>query len=146
MRRSSITAASATALAVLAAAPALAATPGTGTFKAGKGQIENGYDLRFEVDRGGRRIKGLVAHVLEQCAGDSTSSTTTVGPKLTWKVDAAGRFSGRKRETSGSLTLYTTLKGRFTSAGTAKGTLRQESIVAGATCDTSELDFTAKRR
>jgi len=69
---------------------------------------------------------------------------TTVGPELTWTVKN-GRFSGRKKETHHGVTYYTTLKGRFTSATTAKGILRQESIVAGSTCDTYELDFTAKR-
>lgn len=123
---------------------ALAATPKTGTFKAPKGQIVRGYDLKFTVDQGGKRIKGVVAHVLETCDGSSTSSTTTVGPKLTWAVKG-GKFSGRKKESSGGVTLYTTLKGSFTSATTAKGVIRQESIVAGSVCDTYELKFTAKR-
>jgi hypothetical protein len=121
---------------------ALAATPTGGTFKAGKGRVQRGYDLKFTVK--GSKIKNLVAHVLEDCSGESTSSTTTVGPKLSWTIKG-GKFSGRKKETSGSLTLYTTLEGKFTSATTAKGTIRQESIVAGATCDTHKLKFTAKR-
>lgn len=126
------------------AAVALAATPKTGTFKAPKGQIVRGYDLKFTVDRGGKRIKNVVAHVLETCDGSSTSSTTTVGPKLTWAVKG-GKFSGRKKESSGGVTVYTTLKGSFTSATTAKGVIRQESVVAGSTCDTYELKFTAKK-
>jgi hypothetical protein len=138
--------AAALAIAVLpaSAAVAQAATPKTGTFTAPKGQIQRGYDLKFKVDKGGKRISGLVAHVLETCSGDSTSSTTTVGPGLTWSVKG-GRFSGRLKETDGALTLYTTLEGRFTSPTTATGIIRQESIVAGATCDTYELKFTAKR-
>ena len=126
-------------------APALGAVPKDGTFTAPKGKVQRGYDLKFKVSKKGKKISGLVAHVLESCAGESTSSTTTVGPGLTWKVDGKGRFSGRKKETDGALTLYTTLRGRFTSAGVAKGIVRQESIVAGATCDTYELKFTAKR-
>ena len=89
-------------------------------------------------------IKNVVAHVLETCSGSSTSTVTTVGPKLTWTIKG-GKFSGRKKETQEGVTLYTTLEGRFTSPTTAKGTLRQESIVAGATCDTYKLKFTAKR-
>lgn len=124
---------------------AVAATPRTGTFKAGKGQVQRGYDLKFKVDRKGKRINNLVAHVLETCGGSSYSSTTTVGPGLTWAVKN-GRFSGRKRETAHGVTLYTTLKGRFTSATRATGTIRQESIVAGSMCDTLTLKFTATRR
>ena len=121
-----------------------AATPKLGTFKAGKGQVQLGYDLKFTVDKGGKRIKGLVAHVLERCDGSSTSTVTTVGPDLTWTVKG-GKFSGRKKESSDGITYYTTLKGSFTSATTAKGVIRQESIVAGSVCDTLELKFTARR-
>jgi hypothetical protein len=144
---SKIRLAAALALTALAAsaASAQAATPKPGTFTAPKGAVQLGYDLTFKVDKGGKRISGLVAHVLENCSGESTSSVTTVGPDLTWTVKG-GRFSGRLKETDGALTLYTTLEGRFTSPTTAKGIVRQESIVAGATCDTYELKFTAKRR
>jgi hypothetical protein len=122
------------------AAPAVAATPKAGTFKATK--VQRGYDLSFKVK--GAKITNVVAHVLETCDGSSTSSTTTVGPGLVWKIKK-GRFSGRKKESSGGVTLYTTLEGRFTSRTTVKGTIRQESIVAGSTCDTYKLKFTAKR-
>ena len=121
---------------------ALAATPKNGTFKAGKGQVQLGYDLKFTVK--GNKIKNLVAHVLENCDGSSTSTVTTVGPNLTWAIKG-GKFSGRKKETQEGVTVYTTLKGRFTTPRTAKGIIRQESIVAGSTCDTYELKFTAKR-
>lgn len=126
------------------AAVAQAAAPKAGTFTAPEGQVQRGYDLTFKVDKGGKRISGLVAHVLESCAGESTSSTTTVGPGLTWTVKG-GRFSGRLKETQDGVTLYTTLKGRFTSRTKATGIIRQESIVAGSTCDTYELKFTAVR-
>lgn len=128
----------------IATAVAVAATPKSGTFKAGKGQVQLGYDLKFSVDQQGRRIKGLVAHVLETCAGSTTSSTTTVAPRSTWAV-ANGRFSGRKKTSANGVTVYTTLTGRFTSATQATGTIRQESIVAGSRCDTYKLKFTAKR-
>jgi hypothetical protein len=126
-------------------AVAVAATPRAGTFVAAKGQVQRGYDLSFKVDRGGKRITNVVAHVLETGDGSSTSATTTVGPGLTWAVKG-GRFSGRLKESADGVTLYTTLEGRFTSASTAKGIVRQESIVAGSTCDTYELRFTATRR
>jgi hypothetical protein len=121
---------------------AIAATPKAGTFKAGKGQIQNGYDLKFTVKNG--KIRNVVAHVLETCSGSSTSTVTTVGPSLTWSIKN-GRFSGRKKEVQEGVTVYTTLEGRFTSATKATGTLRQETIVAGSTCDTYKLKFTAKR-
>jgi hypothetical protein len=121
---------------------ALAATPSSGTFKAGRGKIESGYDLKFKVSKG--KIKDLAAHVLEYCDGSSTSQIATVGPDLTWKIKK-GKFKGRKKETAHGVTVYTTLKGRFTSASTAKGKLRQETIVAGSVCDTYELDFTATK-
>lgn len=144
MSRLRLAAPVAVALLALTAAVAFAATPKAGTFKAGKGQIERGYDLKFTVAKGGKKITKVVAHVLETCSGESTSSTTTVGPALSWPVKG-GKFSGRKKETYDQVTVYTTLEGRFTSATTAKGTIRQETIVAGATCDTYELKFTAKR-
>lgn len=122
-------------------AVALAATPRAGTFKAAK--VQRGYDLRFTVAKG--KVTKLVARVLETCSGSSTSTVTTVGPGLSWTIKK-GRVTGRKKETDGALTLYTTLEGRFTSATTFKGTIRQESIVAGATCDTYKLAFTARRR
>ena len=131
-----------TILTIALAAIAHAATPKNGTFKAGRGQIQLGYDLKFTVK--GNKIKDLVAHVLENCDGNSTSTVTTVGPDLAWTI-RGGRFSGRKKESADGITVYTTLKGRFTSLSTAKGILRQESIVAGSTCDTRELKFTAKR-
>jgi hypothetical protein len=124
----------------LLVAPATAATPKGGAWKATK--VQRGYSMTFKV--AGAKITSVVAKVLETCAGESTSSQTTVGPGLTWKI-SGGKFSGRKKETSGGVTLYTTLQGRFTSATTATGTIRQESIVAGATCDTYALKFTARR-
>lgn len=132
---------------LVASAVALAATPRTGSFKAGKGQVQLGYDLAFKVDRGGKRIKDVVGHVLENCSGASTSTVTTLAPDSTWAVKG-GRFSGRKKERYENVVTYTTLEGRFTTATTAKGTIRQESIVVGTghTCDTYKLKFTARRR
>jgi hypothetical protein len=123
---------------------AQAATPRDGKFAAPKGKVVRGYDLSFKVTGGGKKISKVVAHVLETCAGSSTSSTTTVGPSLSWKV-SGGKFSGRKKETYDGVTVYTTLEGRFTSKSTAKGSIRQETIVAGSVCDTYKLKFTAKR-
>lgn len=130
---------------LLLATPAAAAAPKDGVFVAPKGKVERGYDLKFRVKGGGTKITGLAANVLEQCSGESTSSVTTIGPKLSWRVKN-GRFSGRKKETYDGVTVYTTLKGSFKSAGKAVGIVRQETIVAGSTCDTYELDFTALRR
>jgi hypothetical protein len=124
----------------LLAAPATAAAPKAGAWKATK--IQRGYDMAFKVK--GKKITNVVAHVLEQCDGNSTTTQTTVGPSLTWTIKG-NKFSGRKKESSDGVTLYTTLKGRFTSASKATGILRQESIVAGSKCDTYELKFTAKR-
>jgi hypothetical protein len=124
-------------------AVAHAAAPKSGTFKSAKGQIQLGYDFRFTVDKGGKRISKVVAHVLESCDGSSTSSTTTVGPKLTWTV-TGGKFAGRKKERYDGVTVYTTLQGSFTSPTVAKGIVRQETIVAGSVCDTRKLKFTAK--
>jgi hypothetical protein len=125
---------------VLLAAPATAAAPKAGSWKATS--IQRGYSMTFKVK--GKKITNVVAKVLETCAGESTSSQTTVGPGLTWTIKG-NKFSKRIKESSGGVTLYTTLEGRFTSATKATGTIRQESIVAGATCDTYKLKFTAKR-
>jgi hypothetical protein len=127
-------------VAALLAAPATAAAPKAGKWKATS--IQRGYDMTFQVK--GKKITNVVARVLETCAGESTSSQTTVGPGLTWTIKG-NKFSGRQKETDGALTLYTTLEGRFTSANTATGTIRQESIITGSTCDTYKLKFTAKR-
>jgi hypothetical protein len=134
--------ASVAAIALVAPISAPAATPKSGTFKAAK--VQRGYDLKFTVAKG--KVTKLVARVLEDCSGSTTSTVTTVGPKLTWKISKSGKVTGRKKETAGDLTLYTTLEGRFTNSATFTGTIRQESIVAGATCDTYKLKFTAKRK
>ena len=126
------------------AVPATAATPKPGVFTAPEGKIQLGYDFKFTVAKGGTKITKLVANVLEQCSGESTSSVTTLGPDLSWKIKK-GKFKGRKKETLDGITVYTTLKGRFVSPTKAVGIVRQESIVAGATCDTYELKFTALR-
>ncbi len=123
-----------------AASGAVAAVPQSGTFKAAK--VQRGYDLRFDVRKG--KVVNLVTHVLETCGGSSTSSTTTVGPGLAWTIKG-GQVRGRLKESSDGVTLYTTLEGRFTGPSTLKGTIRQESIVAGARCDTLKLQFTARR-
>ena len=94
--------------------PALAAKPKDGLFVAPKGKVELGYDLEFKVSAGGTKITKLVANVLENCDGESTSSVTTLGPRLTWKVKN-GRFSGRQKETYDGVTVYTTLEGSFKS-------------------------------
>jgi hypothetical protein len=127
-------------LILLLAVPAQAATPKAGNWKATK--IQLGYSMTFKVK--GSKITNVVARVLESCSGSSTTSQTTAGPGLTWTVKN-GRFKKRIKETSGGVTLYTTLEGRFTSPTKVTGTIRQESIVAGATCDTRKLKFTAKR-
>lgn len=125
----------------LLVAPAVAATPKAGSWKATK--IQRGYTMTFKVK--GKKITDVVAKVLETCDGAATSSQTTVGPGLTWTIKGS-RFSGRKKETSGGVTLYTTLEGKFTSASTASGTIQQESLVAGSMCTTYRLKFTARRR
>lgn len=113
-----------------------------GSFVAPEGAVELGTSLRFEVDEDGTQISGLVAEVLETCDGESTSRTTTIGPDLTWDI-VDGSFSGRLKDVVDGISYYTTLEGRFTSATTAEGIVRQESVVAGSVCDTYELDFTA---
>lgn len=138
-------AASLLAVVGLAAAPALAAKPSKGLFVAPKGKVEYGYDLKFKVSADGKQISKLVANVLENCDGESTSRVTTLGPNLRWKVKN-GRFSGRQKETFDGITVYTTLKGSFKTAKKAVGIVRQETIIAGSVCDTYELDFTALRK
>jgi hypothetical protein len=125
---------------LLLAVPAEAAAPRAGNWKATKVQL--GYSMTFKVK--GSKITNVVARVLESCSDSSTTSQTTVGPGLSWTVKG-GRFSKRIKESANGVTLYTTLEGRFTSPTTATGTIRQESIVAGSTCDTRKLKFTAKR-
>ena len=94
--------------------PAEAATPRPGTFKATK--IQLGYTMTFKVK--GSRITDLVARVLERCDGSTTTTQTTIGPGLSWRI-RGGRFSKRIKETQDGVTLYTTLEGRFTSPGKA---------------------------
>ena len=56
-----------------------------------------------------------------------------------------GKFKGRHKEKVGSVTAYFTFNGKFTSAKKAKGILREETVVAGAVCDTKNLKWTAKK-
>lgn len=116
------------------------ATPKSGTWT--DTYVESGYDLKFKVK--GNKVTGIAGHVLEYCDGSTTSSTTTFAPDSTWKIKN-GKFSGRHKETSGGVTVYFTFEGKFTSKTKAKGILREESIVAGSTCDTFELDWKAKK-
>ena len=121
-----------------------ASTPGASTmrFVAPEGGVQRGTKLSFTLSDGGTKISDLVADVLETCDGEAARSTT-VGPDLTWDV-VDGSFSGRLKEVAGGVSVYTTLEGRFTSATTVEGTIRQESVVAGSVCDTYNLTFTAE--
>jgi hypothetical protein len=121
------------------AALALAAAPRSGNWKATK--VQAGYDLKFTVSKG--KITKIVGHVLEYCDGSSTSDTTTFAPDSSWKIGKGGTFKGRHKETSGQVTVYFTFEGKI-SGSKASGKLREESIVAGSTCDTHKLKWTAK--
>jgi hypothetical protein len=99
--------------------------------------------MKFTVDRKGRRITKVAARVLENCGGQSSS--TTIGPKLSWKVDGKGRFKARHKEMYGQVAVWTTLEGRFTSSREARGHIRQQTVVAGASCDTGRLRFRVLR-
>ena len=123
------------------ALPAVAASPESGKWT--DTYVQSGYDLKFEVKGG--KIKKIAGHVLEYCDGSTSSSTTTFAPDSSWKVKGSGKFSGRHKESSGGVTVYFTFEGKFTSKNKAEGVLREESIVAGSTCDTYELDWKAKR-
>jgi hypothetical protein len=127
------------ALVVASSAVAIASTPRSGNWKATK--VQSGYDLKFTVKKG--KITNIVGHVLEYCDGSSTSDTTTFAPDSSWKIGKGGKFSGRHKETSGQVTVYFTFEGKI-SGSKASGKLREESIVAGSTCDTHKLSWTAK--
>ncbi len=129
------------ASAVAGTLPAEAASPKSGKWT--DTYVESGYDLAFKVKGG--KIKKITGHVLEYCDGSTSSSTTTFAPDGSWKVKRNGKFSGRHKESSGGVTVYFTFEGKFTSKSKAQGILREESIVAGSTCDTYELDWKAKR-
>ncbi|MEA2330516.1 MAG: hypothetical protein QOH58_654 [Thermoleophilaceae bacterium] len=118
-----------------------AAAPKAGVWKAD--EIQLGKNLKFTVKKG--KITNISANVLESCTGSSYSTWTTFAPDSSWKIKN-GRFSGRQKESFGDLTAYVTFKGRFTGRSTAKGILRQETIVAGSVCDTRELSWRAKAR
>lgn len=102
--------------------------------------------MEFKVDQKGKRISKVKAFVLESCSGNSRTTSTTVGPGLTWTVGKSGRFSAQKRQTFGQLTLFTTLEGTFTSPSRAVGTISQRSAIAGSVCNTGKLKFTATRK
>lgn len=116
-------------------------TPKSGVWKATK--VQSGYDLKFTVNKKHTAITKIVGHVLESCTGESTSDTTTVAPDASWAIAKNGTFSGRKKEVWGSVTVYFTFQGKFTSATHATGIVREESIVAGSRCDTYKLKWTA---
>jgi hypothetical protein len=126
-------------LATVLALPASAAAPANGTYVASKVQL--GYKLSFQLVGG--KVTKLRAVVLENCTGESTSRTTTIASDASWPV-RGGRFSKRIRERIAGVTAYTTFEGRITGRAAA-GTVRQETIVAGAVCDTYKLRWTAAR-
>jgi hypothetical protein len=103
--------------------------------------VQRGYKLNFTVRAG--TVRGFKGNVLEQCAGESTSSTTAVAVSRAMRV-RSGAFSVVERESSGGVTVITTVKGRFSGARRATGTVRSESIVAGSRCDTGTLRWSAK--
>ena len=138
-RRSALALALAVASSSLLAPPAQAA-PKAGGWKSTK--VERGYSLKFTVGKG--VVRKFSGSVLETCSGESTSSTTTVSVAKPMRIKG-GKFSITEKVTSGGVTVITTVKGRFTGAGKAVGTVRAQSIVAGATCDTYVLDWSAKK-
>ena len=117
-----------------------AATPQGGKWKAT--YVELGYELSFTVSKG--KVKKFGGFVLEQCSGSSGRTQTAVSVDKAMRIKR-GKFSVREKVQDRGVTLITTVKGRFTSRRKAVGTLRAESIVAGARCDTYELDWKAKR-
>lgn len=103
-------------------------------------KIANGLDLKFQV-RGGR-VTGFASNVYESCAGASRTSLTILAPDGGFPI-RNGRFGGKRTERLGAVTLRYTIAGRITRAR-ASGTMRMESVVAGARCDTFTLRWTAR--
>ena len=128
-------------LSLLAAGTALAAKPKAGKFA---GELQLGYDMSFKVKKG--KIVKVVANGLEYCSDSSGSSVTTIAPDGGWKIKRGGKFSGSKKETFDGGSFVFTLEGRFTEAGKAKGTIRQQSVVVGSVCDTHKLKFSVTRK
>ncbi len=122
------------------AAAASAASPKPGKWKSTYVQL--GYELTFTVSDG--KVKRFGGYVLEQCDGASFRTQTAVSVDRAMKIKD-GKFSIRETVKDSGVTVITTVKGHFTSARKAVGTVRSESVVAGSTCDTYKLDWKAKR-
>jgi hypothetical protein len=118
-----------------------AATPKAGKWKSTYVQL--GYEIGFTVKNG--KVKKFGGYVLEQCAGNSGRTQTAIYVDKAMPVKRGGKFSAREKVEENGVTVITTVKGRFTTRKKAVGTLRAESVVAGSTCDTYELDWKAKR-
>lgn len=129
------------AVAVAATGASAAPTPKAGKFTHIKVQL--GYDLGFTVAKG--KVTKVVAHVLERCDGASTSTVTTFAPDASYAV-RGGAFGKKTVERFGGVTAHIDFRGRFTSPTRAQGTLKMETIVAGSTCTTYKLKWTAKRK
>jgi hypothetical protein len=122
------------------AALAVAATPRGGSWKST--YVEFGYEVKFRVSDG--KVRKFSGVVLEQCGAGNGLSQTTVSVDRAMKI-RRGKFSVRETVERDGVTVITTVKGRFTTPTKAVGTLRAESVAAGSTCDTHELDWKAKR-
>jgi hypothetical protein len=122
---------------------ALAATPLDGSFQAQKGKVQEGYRLSFKVTGAGTKVTGLRARLLQTCQGKDSSAMAAVTSSATWTV-RGGKFNARKKETRGSMTVYTTFEGEFSSRIRAAGSIRQVTYLAGKRCDTYKVPFSAK--
>ena len=122
---------------------ALAATPFDGSFQAQQGKVQAGYQLSFRVAGAGSKVTGLRARLLQTCQGKDSSAMAAVTSSATWVV-RGGKFNARKKETRGSMTVYTTFEGEFSSRIRAAGSIRQVTYVAGKRCDTYKVPFSAK--
>jgi hypothetical protein len=121
---------------------ALAAKPIDGSFRAQKGKVQQGYELSFKVT-GGSKVTGLRARLLQTCQGQDSSAMAAVTSSATWTV-RGGKFNARKKETRGSMTVYTTFEGEFSSRIRVAGSIRQVTYLAGKRCDTYKVPFSAK--
>src|SRR3954470_23620911 len=121
------------AISLAVAAAALAATPKSGDYQ---GEVAAGWgapQIQFKVKGG--KVQDVLARMFARCNNGPQQQTIAV-PSKKFKVSSSGKFGGKSVDTfaNGEETDTVWIKGKFTSAKKATGTIRLQAI-SNNTCD-----------
>jgi hypothetical protein len=127
------------ALSLVVAAAALAAKPKSGNYQGKVAAGWGGPQIQFKVKGG--KVQDVLARMFTRCNNGPQEQTIAV-PSKKFKVSSSGKFGGKSVDTfaNGEETDTVWIKGKFTSAKKATGTIRLQAI-SNNTCDTLERKF-----